>query len=77
MKDAIAVARRLGIISRSVQRDRRPTLEELDKLIAHFIDRRKRAPLALFLQAVAAGRLSKVSVSWYVCPSRITRTRAR
>jgi hypothetical protein len=47
MKDTIMVARRLGIISRSNQRDRRPTLEELDKLLAHFIDRRKRAPQAM------------------------------
>ena len=47
MKDTITVARRLGIISRSVQRDRRPTLEELDKLLARFIDRRRRAPQAM------------------------------
>ncbi|WP_119390683.1 tyrosine-type recombinase/integrase [Taklimakanibacter lacteus] len=52
MKDAIKVARRLGIISRSVQRDRRPTLEELDRLLAHFIDRRKRAPQAMPMHKV-------------------------
>ncbi len=47
MKDAITVARRMGITSRSVQRDRRPTIEELDKLLAHFIERRKRVPQAM------------------------------
>lgn len=52
MKDAITVARRLGITSRSKQRDRRPTLEELDKLLAHFIDRRKRAPQAMPMHKV-------------------------
>ncbi len=52
MKDAITVARRLGIISRSNQRDRRPTLDELDKLLAHFIDRRKRAPQAMPMHKV-------------------------
>ena len=52
MSDAITVARRLGIISRSKQRDRRPTLAELDKLLAHFIDRRKRAPQAMPMHKV-------------------------
>lgn len=52
MRDAIAVARRMGIISRSKQRDRRPTIEELDKLLAHFIERRKRAPQAMPMHKV-------------------------
>lgn len=52
MKDAITVARRLGIISRSLQRDRRPTLDELDRLLAHFIERRKRAPQAMPMHKV-------------------------
>ena len=52
MRDAIVVARRLGIISRSVQRDRRPTLEELDKLLAHFVDRRKKVPQAVPMHKV-------------------------
>jgi integrase len=52
MKDAITVARRMGIISRSLQRDRRPTLEELDQLLGHFIERRKRAPQAMPMHKV-------------------------
>lgn len=36
MEDAHIVCRRLGITSKSKQRDRRPTLEELDKLLKHF-----------------------------------------
>ncbi len=44
MRDAIVVARRMGIISRSAQRDRRPTLDELDRLLAHFVERRKGSP---------------------------------
>ena len=34
MQDGIIVAKRLGITSKSRQRDRRPTLEELDRLLA-------------------------------------------
>jgi integrase len=33
---ATKVGKRLGMISKSRQRDRRPTLEELDKLLTHF-----------------------------------------
>ncbi|KTQ96866.1 hypothetical protein NS226_06620 [Aureimonas ureilytica] len=44
MKDAVTVCKRLGVISRSKQRDRRPTLDELDKLLDHFTDRKKRVP---------------------------------
>lgn len=52
MKDAITVARRKGIISRSAQRNRRPTHDELDRLLAHFIDRRQRTPQAMLMQKV-------------------------
>lgn len=33
---ATAVAKRLGLITKSSKRDRRPTLDELDKLMVHF-----------------------------------------
>jgi hypothetical protein len=36
MEGATAVAKRLGLISKSGQRTRRPTLDELDKLMKHF-----------------------------------------
>jgi len=36
MEDARIVAQRMGLVSRSKQRDRRPTLDELDKLLTHF-----------------------------------------
>ncbi len=39
MKDAQIVMKRLGVISKSNQRDRRPTIEELNKLLEHFTDR--------------------------------------
>ncbi|MDX0277203.1 tyrosine-type recombinase/integrase [Sinorhizobium meliloti] len=42
MEDAQVVLRRLGLIAKSTQRDRRPTLEELDKLVEHYGDREKR-----------------------------------
>ncbi|ERM02450.1 hypothetical protein Q644_16600 [Brucella intermedia 229E] len=42
MKDAQIVMKRLGVISKSNQRDRRPTIEELNKLLEHFTDRELR-----------------------------------
>ena len=36
MDDAVVVARRMGILSRSKSRDRRPTREELDRIMEHF-----------------------------------------
>ena len=39
MKDAATAARRLGLLSKSRERDRRPSLAELERLMAHFQDR--------------------------------------
>src|SRR4029453_12488573 len=36
MKDAFVVAKRLGITTKSRARDRRPTMDEWDKLMIHF-----------------------------------------
>lgn len=42
MRDAMTVSKRLGVTARSGQRDRRPTLDELDRLLAHFTAVRSR-----------------------------------
>ncbi len=42
MKDAFVVAKRLGIANKSRERNRRPTLEELDKIMEYFGERVKR-----------------------------------
>ena len=52
MKDAIVVAKRLGIASKSRERDRRPTLEELDKLLEYFGERLKRRPSSIPMQKI-------------------------
>lgn len=44
MKDAHVVLRRMGITAKGNQRDRRPTLDQLDELMVHFVDRQKRSP---------------------------------
>lgn len=54
MKDAQAVLRQMGVISKSKSRDRRPTLPELDMLMQHFIDRSKRDPSAALMHRVIA-----------------------
>lgn len=44
MADAAIVAKRIGLTSKSRERDRRPTVEEIEKLMAHFRDRAIRRP---------------------------------
>ncbi|HEX3114247.1 MAG TPA: tyrosine-type recombinase/integrase [Bradyrhizobium sp.] len=54
MADAQVVLRRLGIISKSKHRNRRPTLPEHDLLMQHFFDRSKRRPKAALMHFVIA-----------------------
>ncbi|GEP09284.1 tyrosine-type recombinase/integrase [Methylobacterium gnaphalii] len=54
MDDAMKVAKRLGLISKSKQRNRRPTLAELDKLMTHFGNVRHRRPSSLPMQRIIA-----------------------
>lgn len=42
MPDARKVLRKLGMVSKSKERNRRPTLKELDKLMAHFFEMQTR-----------------------------------
>jgi integrase len=44
MKDAQFVLRKQRIVTKSVKRDRRPTLDELNSLLDHFEERQARAP---------------------------------
>lgn len=44
MRDAMTVAVRMVVTSKSRQRDRRPTLDELEKLMLHFQERIERRP---------------------------------
>ena len=54
MKDAFVVTRRLGVSSKSQERDRRPTLKELDKLMTHFGERQSRHPMSAPMQKIIA-----------------------
>ena len=54
MRDAHAVLRRLGVSGKSHSRDRRPTLDELDKLLSHFTERQKRRPSSNPMQRITA-----------------------
>ncbi|MER9247590.1 site-specific integrase [Mesorhizobium sp. M0590] len=54
MKDAFLVTRRLGVSSKSKERSRRPTLQELDKLMAHFGERQHRRPRSNPMQKIIA-----------------------
>ncbi|MBY0297457.1 MAG: tyrosine-type recombinase/integrase [Methylobacterium sp.] len=54
MEAAQQVARRLGLTAKSKGRERRPTLAELDLLMTHFGEVRRRRPSSLPMQAVIA-----------------------
>jgi integrase len=54
MKDASTALKRMGVTARSKQRDRRPTLPELDTLMKHFGEIRARRRDSIAMQAVTA-----------------------
>jgi integrase len=54
MADAMTVCKRLGYIAKSNQRDRRPTLEELDRLMTYFLDAWQRRPSSIPMHRVTA-----------------------
>ena len=47
MPDARRVLRKLGMVSMSKERNRRPTLDELDKLMEHFFEMQERRPVVV------------------------------
>lgn len=54
MTDARKVLRKLGMVSKSKERNRRPTLEELDKLMAHFFEMQERRKAQIDMPKVIA-----------------------
>jgi integrase len=71
MNDAFIVAKRLGIASKSRERDRRPTIEELDRIMEYFGERLKRRPSSIPMQKVigfaifSTRRLEEITrISW-------------
>ena len=54
MRTAMLVAKKPGLTQKSCHRDRRPTLDELDQLIAHFLDRSIRRPSSVPMHRVIA-----------------------
>jgi integrase len=54
LEDANRVARHLGLVKKSSRRDRRPTLDELDKLMTFFGVRSHRRPVSAPMQRVVA-----------------------
>lgn len=54
MRDAIKVAGRMGVTSKSKARDRRPTMDELDALMNFFQERQARAPRSVPMVKIIA-----------------------
>jgi integrase len=51
-EDAVTVTKRLGVTSRSKERDKRPTIADLDRLLDYFTEKRIKAPQALPMDKV-------------------------
>lgn len=54
MRDALTVCRRLGVVSKSAQRDRRPTVDEMNRLMAYFDEQRQKRPGMAHMTKVCA-----------------------
>lgn len=54
MPDARKVLRKLGMVSKSKERNRRPTLDELDRLMAHFFEMQVRRPESINMPKMIA-----------------------
>jgi integrase len=52
IQDAMVVAKRLGVISKGRERDRRPTLDELNRLMDHFGTIKTRRPKSVPMQMI-------------------------
>ena len=52
--DAITVLKKLGLIRKGGERDRRPTLEEIDRLMEHFGRIRENRPSSIPMQRIVA-----------------------
>jgi len=52
--DAVTVIKKLGLIRKAVERDRRPTLGELDQLMEHFGRIRENRPSSIPMQKIVA-----------------------
>lgn len=52
IQDAFVVAKKLGVTGKGKSRDRRPTLEELDRIMEHFGEVKARRPLTAPMQKI-------------------------
>jgi integrase len=71
MSDALVVAKRLGLTAKSRQRDRRPSLEEMDRLMTHFAEVQRRRlhstpmPAIVAFAVFSTRRLEEITrISW-------------
>ena len=54
MSDALFVCKQLGLTQKRRQRERRPTLAELDLLLGHFLDRATQRPSSVPMHRIMA-----------------------
>lgn len=54
VRDAFIVGKALGLTGRALSRERRPTIDEMEKLMAHFVERHARRPASNPMHKVTA-----------------------
>jgi hypothetical protein len=66
MMDAFVVAKRLGVTAKGKQRDRRPTLDELNRLMDHFGTVKARRPDSIPMQTIIPnGKITTRLACWF------------
>lgn len=58
MRDALIVCKRLGLTSKSLKRDRRPSVDEMNALMEHFTDREARVEMMPMRRIIAFAMFS-------------------
>jgi integrase len=68
--------KRLGLVGKSNERDRRPTEEELERLIAHFDDNpRQIIPMGRIIKFAVASTMRQEEICRVVWPDHVTQTK--
>jgi integrase len=72
MRDAQKVLKKLGIMGKAEERERRPTLDELDALLNHFTEMNKRRPEAIPMPQIIAFAIFSTRRQEEICTIKLS-----